>query len=118
MVEAEIEDWPRPIFQPTFRPVSLAVPFEELKACDWMANEIFPPLVLTRIKARLPGNKRINKGNNGSVSIVDIFVPNMMQNALLSTRVHATGRTSPICFDTELLLKCNSYLLHKNLLLE
>ncbi|HZA63778.1 MAG TPA: hypothetical protein VE573_12970, partial [Nitrososphaeraceae archaeon] len=44
----------------------------------------FPPLVLTRIKARLPGNKRINKGNNGSVSIVNIFVPNMTQNTLIS----------------------------------
>jgi hypothetical protein len=32
MVEVEIEDWPRPIFQPTFRPISLAVPFEKAQS--------------------------------------------------------------------------------------
>lgn len=73
MVEVEIEDWPRPIFQPTFRPISLAVPFEKAQSLCLDVTS----LVLTRVKARLPSNKGINKGNNGSVSIVDIFVPNM-----------------------------------------
>jgi hypothetical protein len=74
------------------------MPFERAQSLCLDAKEIFPPLVLTRIKARLPGNKGIDKGNNGSVSIVDIFVPNMTQHALPSTRMHATGRASPIWF--------------------
>jgi hypothetical protein len=82
MIEVEIEDWPRPIFQATFRPISLAVPFKKAQSQCPDGERDFPPLVLTRIKARLPGNKRFNKGNNGSVSIVNIFVPNMTQNAL------------------------------------
>jgi hypothetical protein len=44
-----------------------------------MANEIFLLLVLTRIKASLPGNKRISKGNYGRVSIVESFVHNIAE---------------------------------------